>query len=402
MRITYGVTVISGLLCGQVLASGFAIQERSVKGLGRAFSGEAVMADDASVIASNPAGMTYLSGRSYALGLSVIGGHFQASGTGFMGAPLLESDVSPTSLVPSFYYAQKVNERLSYGVGVFANFGLKSVYSENFADFALVQQSELTTLNFNPSVAYQAGDHWSLGGGLSLMFADADLTGRFAPNSGRLKLTGDDIGFGYNLGVIYDNRKGPRVGLSYRSSIALELEGDAMNTIDRTVPFGPATASAKMPGMLELSVMHEVGSQWTLHADVLYTRWNSFQELTAYTPAGVEVLKNSEKWDNSYKLSLGATYVASENWVLRGGIAYDQTPVPDSDHRTLRIPDGDRIWLSFGATYKVSKGYDIDFGCTYVKAVAATINEPGAGNGVFVGEASGHSHVLGIGVSGEF
>lgn len=407
LRTVYFTGAVSLLGSSSALASGYAIQERSVKGLGRAFSGEAAIADDASVLASNPAGLTYLEDNSYSLGAYYIDGHFDAKGIGFLqgppGIPSEESSIAPAAFLPSLYYSKKINDRWSVGIGAFTNFGLKSEYSEAFALTAATKSSELTTFNINPSVAYKLNDNLSLGAGISAVYAETHLTGG-SDNIGRsLDLEGDDWGWSYNLGVLYDNQNGTRIGASYRSSVALLLEGDGENTLDRNIAKTAIEAPAKLPAIIELSVYHEFNPKWAVHADVQYTRWNAFQRLRATTSnGGVEVLNNTENWKNSYKFAVGATHHYSDKLTLRAGVAYDQTPVPSSNVRTLRIPDSDRIWFSCGASYEISPKSQIDFGYTYVKAVDSHINELASGNGAFVGDSTGHSHVLGLGFSGSF
>jgi long-chain fatty acid transport protein len=65
-------------------------------------------------------------------------------------------------------------------------------------------------------------------------------------------------------------------------------------------------------------------------------------------------------------LTLGLQYHADEKWTWRAGLAFDQTPVPDAEHRTARIPDEDRISVAIGAQYRLSKQTKLDFGYMHI------------------------------------
>ncbi len=54
---------------------------------------------------------------------------------------------------------------------------------------------------------------------------------------------------------------------------------------------------------------------------------------------------------------------------MRGGVAYEKDPVGDNSKRMAVIPDTDRLWLSFGATWNASKNFQIDGGFSYLKGI---------------------------------
>ena len=100
-----------------------------------------------------------------------------------------------------------------------------------------------------------------------------------------------------------------------------------------------------------MSVYHEVHSKLALHADIFWTNWSVFESLNPIVDPLIDpALAKDENWDDSLRISIGATYHCSESLTLRGGLAFDGSPVNDSN-RTLRIPDADRIWVSIGASY---------------------------------------------------
>jgi long-chain fatty acid transport protein len=134
----------------------------------------------------------------------------------------------------------------------------------------------------------------------------------------------------------------------------------------------------------------------------MWTGWSDFQTLTADYGGAVPLINNRENWEDSMRFAVGATYTHNDRLTFRCGVAYDESPVPDSAHKTLRIPDGDRIWASVGASYQLNPCYRIDLGYTHIFDTDTSINEPAADNGVFTGTASGDVELVAIGVSGTF
>jgi long-subunit fatty acid transport protein len=179
-----------GSLSPLALAAGFQLQERSASGLGRAFSGEAAMADDASVLASNPAAMLLLSDEwSFALGGSGIFPEVEVRGTYAPPAPAppgtrlpaYGGNVSDDAFVPFFHAVKQVNERLAIGVGSYTTFGLNSNYPTPFPARAVADSSEVLTLNLNPSLAWRIDERWSLGLGFDALYAKGKLTATARP-----------------------------------------------------------------------------------------------------------------------------------------------------------------------------------------------------------------------------
>jgi long-chain fatty acid transport protein len=108
--------------------------------------------------------------------------------------------------------------------------------------------------------------------------------------------------------------------------------------------------------------------------DVTWTGWSSFKNLTAFYSTGAALSSTPENWNNTVRVSAGATYHYNDALKLRGGIAYDESPVPDA-FRTPRIPDNDRTWLAFGAGYKISPAADLDVGYTHIFVSNTSVNK---------------------------
>jgi len=397
-----GFLFIASPLCG----AGFQLGERSTTGLGRAFSGESVIGENATILGSNPAGMSLLDDHSLAFGSSAILPSLDVSGTTPFGAAG-DRDVIADAFISYAYYSQKVNEQIHFGFGAYTTYGLESGYSETFANSAVVEFSTLRSVNLNPALSYKPGKQWTIGAGFNALFAEGEISSR-RPGVGTqlFQLTGDDWGYGYNIGVLYEHSPETRIGLHYRSSIDLALKGEAeIGTGFGAFPAGvlPASLTIELPDSLELSLYHELDEQWAVHADILWTHWSQFEDFNPLVnPLIDDFLATRENWNNTFRFALGTTYQWSDSLTLRTGVAYDESPV-ETLFRTLRIPDADRIWASFGASYHLSKSYTIDLGYTHIFSSSVDINRKPSGNeDTFQGSAGGDADLLSLGISGRF
>lgn len=388
--------------------AGFQLQERSASGLGRAFSGEAAMADDASVLASNPAAMLLLADEwSFALGGSGIFPEVEVRGTYAPPAPAppgtrlpaIGGNVSDDAFVPFFHAAKRVNERLAVGFGSYTTFGLNSNYPTSFPARAVADSSEVLTLNLNPSLAWRVDDRWSLGLGFDALYAEGKLTATAPSTLPLLDLAGDDWGYGFNAGLLFELSPSTRFGLHYRSAIDLEIEGRAVSLVPAFN--GPATLSVELPDSMEFSAVHDIGD-WSVHGDVMWTNWSVFKQLAPQvTGAPVQPPPTPENWKDSWRFALGTTWRAGETWTFRAGVAYDRSPVPEAN-LTLRIPDADRLWLSAGFSWEFTPCWTLDFGYAHIFADDVRITDGNAATGVFRGTAGGGADVVSLGISTSF
>jgi len=351
-------------------AAGFALIEQNASGLGNAYAGQAAAATDASTVFFNPAGMTYLPDRQLVLVGHLIKPEAEFSGSSTIGGGN-GGDAGGLTFVPNAYFAARLTPDVVLGVGMNAPFGLKTEYDSAWAGRTQAIKSELKTINLNPSIAWKASEAISLGAGVSIQYAEATLTN--ASPAGLVTVDGDDYGWGFNLGAIWQVSETTRVGLAYRSEVDYTLEG--------TVTFsgvpalnGPVTADTTLPDSASLSLFHKLDDRWEVLADVTWMGWTDFDELRILRTSGALVGVTPENWDDSYRYSLGANYRFSDKLILRGGVAYDETPVSDT-YRTARIPDEDRTWIAFGAQYKLSDKSAFDFGYAHLFVKDADIDK---------------------------
>ena len=379
--------------CGNVHAAGFALYEHSVSALGTGFAGQAVMAQDASTMFANPAGLTEIKGGQFVVGGTLIKSSAKFSdGTG--------GDAGGTSLVPSMYLAMDIRSGLKLGFGLYSPFGLKTEYDTVWTGSSQGIKSEMKTVDFNPTLAWQANDRLSLGLGLDYQYIDATLTNSAGP-LGVATMTGDDTAWGYNLGLMYRFDEATRLGLSYRSRIKHHLTGsvdDSVHALPGPLPLPQAIyADVTLPDMAMLAVQHDVNDKWTILADATWTGWSSFKDLTAKLALNdATVSSTRENWKNVWRFGLGTTYKSSDALMWRFGVAYDNTPIPDTEHRYARIPDSDRISVAIGARYVLTPRNRLDVGYMHLFFKDGPTNSPLPTGGTLAGTFKGHADILGV------
>ncbi|MGI9319519.1 MAG: OmpP1/FadL family transporter [bacterium] len=404
--------ILTGLVVtsNQALSAGFQISEASVSGLGRAFAGAGVAGDDVSDMFYNPAGMFLADGRQFQAGLSIIDSQSEFAGSAVpFGGP--NADGGTTGVVPNLYYTFPESGNLKYGISLTAPFGLKTEYDKNWAGRYQGLTSELTTIDINPALAYRVSNQVALGAGISIQFADAELSqarflGLGVPD-GKSTVEGDNWAFGFNLGAMFTPSNSTRFGIGFRSKIEQEVEGN-LNVIGptgATLVNAGALAEVDLPETVYLSAIHSPNSQWDILASARWTKWSRFEELRIVFDNGLPDSVTEENWDDTWTISLGANYHLSNQWTIRFGYAHDESPVPD-EFRTVRIPDSDRDWFTLGASYSPSTSMTVDFGYAYLTGDDAPIFEstiiagpptaPAVVSNTLNGVYDGEAHIFGI------
>jgi len=357
----------------QAHAAGFALKEQSATAQGNAFAGATAGAEDVSYMFFNPAGLTRQKESQAAVVLSYIAPQNEtkdATTSPFVGGESSTGDVGEDALVPAAYLMWSASPDLKFGLGVNVPFGLSTKYSQTWAGRFDAVESKLKTVNVNPTVAYKVNESLSIGAGIQVQYIDATLSNM--SGGGLAEVTGDDWGYGATLGALYEASDTTRIGIGYRSRISHTLDGDL------TVGGSPVTgieADLVTPDMITAGVYHDINDRFALMGEVQWTRWSTFDELRIVSDGGATVALTPENWDNSWFLALGGSWKANDQWTVRGGVAYDQSPIPDAT-RTPRLPGEDRTWVSLGAQYQTSSNFSFSAGYTHIFIKDSTLNLP--------------------------
>ncbi|MBT0343703.1 outer membrane protein transport protein, partial [Vibrio campbellii] len=371
-------------------AAGFQLAEYSATGLGRAYAGEAAMADNASAQWRNPAMLTYLEGTQVSVGAIYVNPNVDVDGTSTFvnGSNKASShDFAHDAVIPNFYLSHQYNDKFAIGLAFGTNYGMETDLGKDFAAANFGNEASVISMEANLNAAYKLNEALSIGGGIRYIIADGSIGAVMPPQMGLVKPTlpgqtlkymeGDDTAWGWQVGAAWQINDNNRLGFAYKSAVDLTLEGHANG-----LAFNPMNPNAKkagsmdltLPATAELASFHQLNDQLAVHASINWTDWSSFKELVADFPDKSDLIK-SENWEDNYRFAVGTTYKLDQKWTLRSGVAYDMSAVDDK-YRTTTIPETDRLWLSVGAGYEWSKNLTLDAGFTYIFAKDAPISEP--------------------------
>lgn len=371
-------------------AAGFYIQEQSVKGLGTAFSSSATSLEDASTVYFNPAGMTKLNDVQINVGTHLLipsadlnntGSTFDFNGPAPGGVgPIVGNDGgNPYSAtpVPNFFVtAPVIQDKLWAGFGISAPFGLANDYNDGWFGRYDSTKTELTTINVSPSLAIKATDWLSIGGGVDIQYAEAELKSAISNivSEGVSTLEGDDWSVGYNVGLQLAPLENTEIGIHYRSAMSHTLDGRISVQGLSAGNFDVAgTADLNLPDIATFGIAQDISEHFRLFGQATWFGWNNFEDIHAKNDAGGTISNTLQNYQTTWAFSVGGEYDVNEKWTLRAGYQHDSTPTTD-EYRTSRTPDGDRNWFSAGATYNVMPNLDLDLAATYIDISEETIN----------------------------
>lgn len=386
----------------QSTASGFQLFEGNAVNIGDFGAGGAAIAEDASTATYNPAGLVRI--KTPQLVLSAVGirtkADFSGSNAWQVPIPIIPSYAQTGSasgggfkVVPAFHYAVPLNERVVFGFSVTAPFGLATDYDTTSVVRYEATKSEVKTLDLSPSLGVKINEQLSIGAGINLQKLDATLNSATRIPYANLKKARIDFAdgqstnkaaswaFGWHAGALYQFTPATRVGINYASQIKHHLTGTSSLTVpDLNLTLTGAdtlTSDITLPPVTTLSAYHDVNDRWALLGSVAYTQWDKVDNIALNNVRGFLSNKITvtlpENFRNTWRVAVGTNYKLNEQWLLRAGVGFDQTPVNNTD-RGVRLPDGDRMGLAVGAHYQPTKALGIDMGYTHLFIKDGDIN----------------------------
>ncbi|MFA0086156.1 outer membrane protein transport protein [Vibrio sp. 10N.261.51.F12] len=365
----------------QVAAAGFQLNAQSATGLGRAFAGDAVIADNASVMARNAAAMTLFDSHQFSGGLNVVSSSVDVKDIGGVGAGLEDANNTANSPVPNIYYIHRLNDKWALGAGIYSNFGTTNNFDDSFGSTTpgaslFGGTTEISSINYTLNVAYRINEQWSLGGGLDIVQGSGKLERNLVVGSSStaaLAIDASGVGVGFNLGTVFELNENNRFGLAYHYSPEIKASGDMYYDPTFGV-LGNQIADQKLkmalPSMVEFSGYHKIqDTKFAVHYSLQWIGWSVFDTLE--TDGGVPI--KDYDWKDGYHASIGGTYYLNDSWTLRAGYMYD-TAAQDQ-LTSISVPDSDRQWLSAGFGYHFKQHHVVDFGFTYLMGKDVSVTE---------------------------
>ena len=406
-------------------AAGFYLQEQSVRGTGRAYSGEVADQGPASLW-WNPAAIARSPREVYA-GAHAVFVDTTVSNAGstitYPGGVTVPIGGEPSAhnpiqdgVAPNFAVAVPVGDRFALGLSVAAPYNFTTKYRrQSWARYDALQ-SRLTTADIQLTGAMKVTDWLDIGVGLDAQYTDAKLSTAF-PNlspalpDGVSQLSGDGWDYGWTVGAQahFDRLS---LGASYRSAMDHKLSGQVfvgglLGPLAGANAIVPGKASFTTPWIATLGARYAVTDRLTLNAQVQRIGWSEFDAIKIKTAGGPQSLAQNYKDVTSG--AVGVDYALNDRLTLRAGVAYDPTPTPDAE-RTARVPDGDRWFYGVGATGKVSDRIQVDAALAYIDFANSDVHHdttfyqgtPAAITSALRGRVEGQGYVVSLGVRTRF
>ena len=359
------------LAVGPVHAGGLWLTQQPTPDMGVGSAGNQATGFDASTATANPAAMTRLDRSQMEAGIMglYVDSQFNVknSSNGDNGG----GNAGYFSPVPTLNYVHSVSPDLKLGLGVGSYFGLGLNYSNEWAGKYYVQNASITTLAFNPTIGYKIAPWLSIGGGVSVV--EGKLSERVAvntllePGDGRLKYDASDVGYGYNLGVLFELSPQTRVGVTYVSKVDLEFKDDMrFKNLEGTLLGAALRASGLLdaqlkidmtiPAQLSVGAYHALTDKLALVGTVNWQNWSKFGQPEIAVADSNTVTANLD-YKDTYHAGIGAYYRVAEPWLLMVGFGYDTSPTSSSSERSPVLPFGRNLHLCGRRSVRLEQGF---------------------------------------------
>jgi len=381
-------------------AAGIWLGENGTAGMGTASAGRFALANDASTAFNNPAGMTRLDRSQLQVGLVGLDIHSEFSGQTTFPDGSVETAGNGDSIgsftpVANFSYVHLLSPDLRLGVSVGSYFGLALDYGDSWQGRYYVQKAELLTMGVTPAVGYKVNDWLSVGGGATILYGELkeDMAVNINPPGprdladGTLKIDSDDVGYGYNLGVLLQPAKSTRIGVTYISSVKLKFDDVAeIENVPTTAPVWTAIAARinnskldmewTIPQAVNASVYQQLTDSLAIMANVVWQDWSQFGKI------GVDLSSDSidggktidAGFKDTWHGALGLHYRFAEPWLWQVGFAYDSSPL-EKKHRSLILPLDRQYRYATGVEYAMNKDVTLGLDYTFIDAGKSAIDQ---------------------------
>jgi long-chain fatty acid transport protein len=351
---------------GRAWAGGLYISEFGTPSMGVAAAGAQAVASDASTAFHNPAGMTRIKGKE----LMLTGGALYSTvkfdpdnNTPIQGNN--GGDAGGPAPILGQFYVHSLTERLKLGANIISITGAVLEYDDDWTGRYLNTDVTLITITLNPTLAYRVTDWLSIGGGPQIMYADLEMKLKAPPQAGNgeVKIDGNDIAYGFDIGAMVELSERTRLGVIYQSEIEPEFSGDVKFKGGAINADAGTDTKITLAQFVRASIYHELNNQWALLGSVGWEDWSAFKNINISTGQGSQNIPRN--WDDTYKFAAGVHFRPVEKWLLQLGFAYDTSPV-DSKDRTPDMPIDRQIRYATGVQYQWNE--DVSIGGQFVYA----------------------------------
>lgn len=407
-KVALSAIAVAAAFASTAHAAGFMLTEQSAGALGRAYAGAGVDGTDLSGVYYNPATMVLHKGTAIQMGFVGIGLNLDYVGEDGTTANGREK----SQAIPHGYVVHQINDKAWFGLSMTVPFGMGTEYDDDWAGSEHGISATILTFDLNPNFAFKLSEKFSVGFGTSIQYAQADLKKRseigmdmagkhFAVGDMQSEIDADSIAWGWNVGFMWSPTENFRVGVSYRSKIRHDAEGDLTvedpsfdmgkldgltngngqmiaNAISQQLGTFDGFATVTAPAWAMASVAWDVNDIVSLYGTFRWTDWSSFDKLEITSNGNINIPNVASKpiqetitnkWRDTYLGSLGMDLRLTDWWTLRGGIAYESSPIANPQYRTAIIPDADRWWFAIGSSFKWSDNFQTDVSFAHLHGV---------------------------------
>ncbi len=358
------------LLAGPVFGAGFQLYtEGSAEALGQggAISGRTNLV---SLAWYNPSALAGAGQNAVMAGVTLASIHTDFE-TAIPGGNASMSD--DWQSIPHFYFVNPVTDSWTALLSVNAPYGLITEWPSGWIGNQLATRSELKAIYVTPSVAYRFNEAFSVSLGANAVIADAELVaattnGPVAGAATERTLSGDDLGYGFTASAHCNVADGWAIGSRYQSRVAMTIEG--VLAFGNPVPVAvDAQADLTLPATFNIGLANTSIENLAIGLDLVWSEWSTYDQLSVVTPLGTSTAPKN--WKDVWSIRFGGEYTLKENWKLRAGYVFDQSPVPDTT-RSPELPGSDRQMLMAGLGW-TSGGFGLDLAYSYLWAEKAAM-----------------------------
>ncbi len=356
-------------------SSGLYLYEIATEDTGLAGAGQAARAQDASTIMTNPAGMTRLPDRMITGGLQMLYGDTPYS---------LDNDAvvqgkSPGNTIgwfpgASMFYHQQLTDDISAGIGLYGNYGLGLDFG-NWAGDRLIKKSTLVGMTLSPALAWKINDRLSWGVGLGINYGFLSLTRNVDGQDA--KQSDHDWALNFRTGLLFNITDATRVGVNYTSKTEYHfaIDGKARFPQQPNAEYTlPLSAQINTPDQLMLSLVHDFNQRWSIMGDLGWQNWSQYGG-NQISISGQGAPTNNRLQD-TWHTALGVQFRPDDRWRLNSGIAYDSSFYQNQNDTSMTMPSGEAWRFGVGAQYQLTEASNIGAAFEYLTMESSRVSSP--------------------------
>jgi long-chain fatty acid transport protein len=361
-------------IASQAKAGGLYLYEIGTEDLGLASAGTAARAQDASTVASNPAGMTRLESKQLTLGVQALYGDLPYT----MDRQYLEGPGNVVGWLPalSTFYSHSISDDLKIGVALYGNFGLSLDFDDDWAGNNLVKEATMMGLTLQPTMAYRINSMWSIGAGLGINLGYFSLSRDKLLTGEEISLDDTDLAPNGKIGVMFEPCQYARLGLVWTSEVDYDFNVDGSGNLpDSGMPWTlPIDASVGAPQQVMFSAVLMLNEKWSLLGNIGWQDWSSFSDLSV--TIGQVSRSSALDLQDTWHGALGTQYQMTKDTRLNFGIAYDSSMYQDQNNTSLTMPSGAAWRFGAGAQHQLSETSSLGVAFEYLMSEDATVPAP--------------------------